>query len=307
MSEETIVDEAPSAYPTPDVKPDRTGARAGTTSWLRRARARGVPAQLLQPSLVLAVLVLVVVVLWALFPGTFAPHDPYARELTDKLAAPSPDHPFGTDNLGRDYLSRFIYGSRTTLVAALLALAIGFTVSVLIGLPAGYLGGVIDEIVGRLIDIFLAVPGLLISLMLVTSIGFGTVNIAVAVGAGSIATFTRVLRAEVLRVRRSDFVTSAVHCGVRWPTVLRRHILPHAIGPMIALAALEFGTALLSISALSFLGFGAPPPTPEWGSLVSDGRAYLAYAWWLTTLPGLAIVLVVVSANRVGTFVERIR
>ncbi|MFC5749286.1 ABC transporter permease [Actinomadura rugatobispora] len=306
MSERTLA-EAPTGQQTADVKPGRTVAREGSASWLRRARARGLLSQLLQPSLVLAVLVLVTVCLWALFPALFSPHDPYARDMTAKLAQPSLDHPFGTDSLGRDLLSRFVHGSRTTLVAALLALAIGFAVSAVIGLLAGYLGGVIDEIVGRLIDIFLAVPGLLISLMLVTGIGFGTVNIAVAVGVGSIATFTRVLRAEVLRVRESDFVTSAVHSGVRWPTVLRRHVLPHAAGPMIALAALEFGTALLSISALSFLGFGAPPPTPEWGSLVSDGRTYLAYAWWLTTLPGLAIVLVVVSANRVSKFVERVR
>ncbi|RBQ19170.1 ABC transporter permease [Spongiactinospora rosea] len=302
MSQGSIA-EAPGESRTPALPPRRTGA----TSWVRRARARGLLTQLLQPSLLLAVVVLAAVFLAAFVPAAFTPHDPYVRDLAERLAAPSPEHPFGTDNLGRDLLARFVYGSRTTLVAATLALAIGFAVSAVIGLLAGYLGGIVDQVVGRLIDIFLAVPGLLIALMLVTSLGFGTTNIAVAVGVGSIATFTRVLRAEVLRVRRSDFVTAAVHCGVRWPTVLRRHVLPHAIGPVIALAALEFGTALLSISALSFLGFGAPPPTPEWGALVADGRTYLAYAWWLTTLPGLAIVLVVVSANRVGKFVEGVR
>ncbi|MEV4154977.1 ABC transporter permease [Nocardia salmonicida] len=290
-----------------DVSPDVITTNSGVGAWLRRARQRGLLAQALQPSLVLAVLILLLVVLWAVVPQMFAGDDPYTRNLANKLAAPSLEHPFGTDSLGRDLFTRFVHGTRTTLFAALIALAIGLGVSSVIGLLAGYLGGAVDEIVGRVIDVFLAVPGLLIALMLVTGLGFGIVNIAVAVGVSSIAMFTRVLRAEVLRVRQSDFVTAAVHSGLRWYTVVRKHVLPHAIGPVVALTALEFGAALLAISALSFLGFGAQPPTPEWGALVSDGRNYLAYAWWLTTLPGLAIVLVVLSANRVSKFVERVR
>ncbi|MFC9876119.1 ABC transporter permease [Nocardia salmonicida] len=290
-----------------DVSPDAITTSSGAVAWLRRARKSGLLAQALQPSLVLAVLILLIVILWAVLPQVFTSGDPYTRDLANKLAAPSLEHPFGTDSLGRDLFTRFVHGTRTTLLAALIALAIGLGVSSVIGLLAGYLGGAVDEVVGRVIDVFLAVPGLLIALMLVTGLGFGIVNIAVAVGVSSIAMFTRVLRAEVLRVRQSDFVTAAVHSGLRWYTVVRKHVLPHAIGPVVALTALEFGAALLAISALSFLGFGAQPPTPEWGALVSDGRNYLAYAWWLTTLPGLAIVLVVLSANRVSKFVERVR
>ncbi len=275
--------------------------------WSRRNLARAVHPRKVQPTLVLSVLVLLVVVLFAAFPSILTAYNPYARDLTNILAEPSFAHPFGTDSLGRDLFTRFVFGTRTTLVAALLALTIGVSVSIAIGLLAGYFRGLVDEIVGRLIDVFLAVPGLLVALMLVTGLGFGIVNIAIAVGVSSIASLTRVLRAEVLRVRTSDFVTAATHSGVRWYRILRRHVLPHALGPVVALSALEFGGALLAISALSFLGFGAQPPTPEWGALVSDGRTYLAYAWWLTTLPGLAVVLVVLATNRISKFVESVR
>lgn len=258
----------------------------------------------LSPSLLLSLLLLTVVVLWALVPSWFTAYDPFASDASAKLLAPSLEHPFGTDALGRDALARFIYGTRTTLLASLLALALAFVVSAVLGLLAGYIGGVVDDVIGRIIDIALAVPGLLVSLMLVTGLGFGTVNIAIAVGVSSIASFTRVMRAEVLRVRQSDFVTSAVFGGVRWWNVLRKHVFPHAVAPVTSLVALEFGAAILSISALSFLGFGAAPPEPEWGALVAGGRDYLSFAWWLTLLPGAAIVVTVLAANRVSRFAE---
>ncbi|MFD6213875.1 ABC transporter permease [Nocardia salmonicida] len=207
-----------------DVSPDAITTSSGAVAWLRRARKSGLLAQALQPSLVLAVLILLIVILWAVLPQVFTSGDPYTRDLANKLAAPSLEHPFGTDSLGRDLFTRFVHGTRTTLLAALIALAIGLGVSSVIGLLAGYLGGAVDEVVGRVIDVFLAVPGLLIALMLVTGLGFGIVNIAVAVGVSSIAMFTRVLRAEVLRVRQSDFVTAAVHSGLRWYTVVRKHV-----------------------------------------------------------------------------------
>lgn len=263
--------------------------------------------EIASPSLVVSVVILVVVLLWALIPAAFTSFDPYSSDAGAKLLAPSWTHPFGTDALGRDVLTRFIYGTKTTLIASLLALLLAFVVSAVLGLLAGYIGGVVDDVIGRIVDIFLAVPGLLVSLMLVTGLGFGTVNIAIAVGVSSIASFTRVMRAEVLRVRQSDFVTAAAYGGVRWYNILRNHVFPHAIGPVISLTALEFGSAILSISALSFLGFGAAAPEPEWGSLVASGRDYLSYAWWLTVLPGLAIVATVLSANRISRFVERVR
>lgn len=261
----------------------------------------------LEPSLIGAVAVLVLVTLWAFLPAVFAPYDPFAIDGALKLAPPSAEHPFGTDALGRDLLSRFIHGTRTTLLAAIVALLLAFVVASVLGLLAGYLGGVVDDVISRVVDVFLAVPGLLISLMLVTGLGFGSLNIAIAVGVSAIAAFTRVMRAEVFRVRSSDFVTAARLSGVPWYTILGRHIFPHAVSPILALTALQFGGAILAISALSFLGFGAQAPEPEWGNIVSGGRNVLAYAWWISVLPGAFIVLVVLATNRVSRYLEKVR
>lgn len=282
------------------------GAGAARPS-LRTTRSRGWRTALTSPTLLVSALGLALIVAWAVQPDWFAAADPYQTNAAHKLQAPSIGSWFGTDSLGRDQFSRLVHGTRTTLTASLLALVIGFGVSSVLGVLAGYLGGWVDEVIGRFVDVFLAVPGLLVSLMIVTALGFGTVNIAIAVGIGSVAAFTRVLRAEVLRVRQSDFVAAARLAGLRWPRILTTHIFPHSVGPIITLLALQFGEALLSISALSFLGFGVQPPEPEWGSLVSDGRTYLSSAWWLALLPGLVIVASVLAANRVSKFVEKVR
>ncbi|MHC9043183.1 ABC transporter permease [Microbacterium saperdae] len=271
---------------------------------VRRRSVRRV--QLTQPTFIASAVLIVAVVVAAFWPSLFTGYDPYATDLANKLAPPSFEHVLGTDNLGRDQYARVVYGTANTLIASLLAVVLGLAVSAVLGILAGYLGGWVDEVVGRFVDIFLAVPGLLVSLMIVTSLGYGTINIAVAVGIGSVAAFTRILRAEVLKVRESDFVTAARLSGLRWWSILTRHIFPHSIGPVVALIALQFGEALLSISALSFLGFGVQPPEPEWGLLVSEGRTYLSSAWWLAILPGIFVVLVVLAANRVSKFIEKV-
>ncbi|GAA1966215.1 ABC transporter permease [Agromyces allii] len=281
-------------------------AVVGTTPARARPRRSARVVQLTQPSFILSALLVVAVVTAAFLPTLFTSLDPYATDLANKLAAPTWQHPLGTDNLGRDQYARVVYGTGNTLIASLLAVVLGLSVSAVLGILAGYLGGWVDEVVGRFVDIFLAVPGLLVSLMIVTTLGYGTINIAIAVGIGSVAAFTRILRAEVLRVRESDFVTAARLSGLRWWSILPRHVFPHSIGPLIALLALQFGEALLAISALSFLGFGVQPPEPEWGLLVSEGRTYLSSAWWLAILPGIVIVLVVLAANRVSKFIEKV-
>jgi len=167
----------------------------------------------------------------------------------------------------------------------------------LLGLVAGTAGRVVDDLLMRGVDVLLAIPSLLLSLSVVAALGFGTVNVAIAVGLASVASIARVMRSEVLRVRGSAYVEAAYSYGARPAGVLLRHVLPNASGPVVALAALELGGAVLAISALSFLGFGEPPPAPEWGALVAGGRDYLRTAWWLTTLPGLTIALSVLSAN----------
>lgn len=284
----------------------RSGLRALTRRSRRSARRRGaLTRELLQPSVLLAVLLLGAVILAAFLPGLFTSQDPYATDVTDKFAGPSAQHLFGTDGLGRDQFARFVHGTSNTLIASLVAVLIGFSVSSVLGVLAGYFRGVLDETVSRFVDVFLAVPGMLISLLIVTALGFGTIEIAIAVGVGSIAGFTRILRAEVLRVREADFVTAATVNGLPWYRTLFRHVLPHALGPIIALIPLQFGEAVLLISSLSFLGFGVQPPEPEWGVIVADGRTYLSTAPWLALIPGVVIALVVLSANRVGKFVER--
>jgi peptide/nickel transport system permease protein len=257
-----------------------------------------------RPGVVLSTLVVVSVVAWAILPGIFTSWDPLVGVPAQRLQGPSLNHLFGTDQLGRDLFARVVYGSSLSLLATLTAVAVALVFGSTLGLVAGFLGGWIDDVVMRVVDVLLAIPGLLLSLALVTALGFGTVNVAIAVGVATAANFARVMRSEVLRVRGGVFVEAARLSGVRWYGVLLRHVLPNATGPVVVMAALEFGTAILAVSALSFLGFGAAPPTPEWGSLVAGGRNHMATAWWLTTLPGLVVAATVLSANRLSRAVE---
>jgi peptide/nickel transport system permease protein len=217
-----------------------------------------------------------------------------------KLTAPDAAHWFGTDQLGRDLYARVVHGTALTLQAAVLAILIGLVGGSLVGLVAGFVGGTVDAVLMRVADVLLAIPSLLLSLTIVTVLGFGTVNVAVAVGVASIATVARIMRSEVVRVRTAAYVEAAAANGNRWWRVLLVHVLPNAAGPVLVLAALEFGTAILAVSSLSFLGYGAQPPQPEWGSLVSTGRDFIATSWWLTTIPGLVIAVTVLAGNRVA-------
>jgi peptide/nickel transport system permease protein len=276
----------------------RTGpARSRDTYSPLRRRAR---FWLTRPGLLLSVLLIAVLLPAAFFPRLLTSRDPLAAAPRDKLLPPGSGHPFGTDQLGRDVFCRVVHGSLLTLQASGLAVLVGLVVGSLTGLLAGYLGGVVDDALMRLTDVLLSIPGLLLSLALVTALGFGTVKVALAVGVTSVSTFTRIMRAEVLKIARSSYVEAAHASGTRWPAILLRHVLPNAAGPVLVYAAIDFGAVILQVSSLSFLGYGAQPPTPEWGSLVSDGRNYLATAWWLTTLPGLVIAATVLAANRIA-------
>ncbi len=255
--------------------------------------------------LILSGLIAALAVGWALFPSVFASGDPLIGVPAEKFRSPDAQHWFGTDNLGRDLYTRMVHGAGLSLTATLAAVGIALVAGSLLGLVSGAAGGFIDSVVMRVVDVLLSIPALLLSLALVTALGFGTRNVAIAVGVSLIANFARVMRSEVLRVRHAAYVEAAHAAGTRWYTVLLRHVLPNSYQPVLALAAVEFGMAVLSISALSFLGYGAKPPTPEWGSLISEGRNYLATAWWLTTLPGLVIVAVVLAAQRLGRAVGR--
>ncbi|WP_336646822.1 ABC transporter permease [Microbacterium sp. USHLN186] len=251
-------------------------------------------------SLLLAVAVVALAVLWAIVPSLFAPADPLTGVPAQKLLPPSAAHWFGTDILGRDLFGRVVHGAVQSLSGALIAVTVGLALGSLIGAVAGAVGGVLDDVLMRIVDVLLAIPGLLLSLSVIILLGFGTVNAALAVGLGSVAAFARLMRAEVVRVRCADYVEAAFGSGGTFVAVLRRHVLPNSLTPVLALAALQFGSAILAIATLGFLGYGAPPPTPEWGLLIAEGRNYVATSWWLTALPGLVVAAVVLSANRIG-------
>jgi peptide/nickel transport system permease protein len=253
-----------------------------------------------RPGLLASILVVVLVVLAAFWPGLFTSQDPLHGVPSQNFQGPSDGHWFGTDELGRDLFSRVVHGAQLSLKATLIAVAVAFVVGGLLGLVAGFVGRWVEDVIMRFVDVLLSIPALFLSLALVTALGYGTVKVAVAVGIASVASFARVMRAEVLRVRQAVFVEASRSCGARWYSVLGRHVLPNAMGPVIVLATLDFGTAILAVSSLSFLGYGAPPPAPEWGTLISDGRNYLSNAWWLTALPGLTIAATVLATNRIA-------
>lgn len=284
--------------------PSRFAGLVGAAWPQGRAGARRIGAGLrdaaLRPGLVLAVAWLVVVVLAGIAPEVFSSTDPLAVDPSVKLHGPSWDHPFGTDSLGRDQYARLVHGAGVSLLSALIATGVGLITGSLLGLLAGFLRGVADLVIMRIADMLLSVPALLLSLALIAALGPGTRNAAIAVGVASIATCARIMRSEVLSIRESRYVDAARSSGARRHRVLLRHVLPNALGPVWALAALEFAAAILAVSSLSFLGYGVQPPTPEWGAMVSDGRDSLSVAWWLTTIPGLAVAATVIAANRLS-------
>ncbi len=253
-----------------------------------------------QVGLALAWAMIALVVLWAVAPGLFTEYSGTEGVAGTQLRAPSAEHLLGTDGLGRDLFARIVYGSVHTLTGAFVAVSVGLIVGTALGLLAGSRGGWTDAVVMRLVDTQLSIPSLLLSLSIIILLGFGILNVAIAVGAVTIARFARVARAEVVRVRRSEYVEAAFGSGGSFLAVLWRHILPNSLTSVIALAALQFGSAILAISTLGFLGYGAPPPTPEWGLLIAEGRNYLSRAWWLTAAPGIVVVLVVLSADRIS-------
>ncbi|ENY2584904.1 ABC transporter permease [Klebsiella aerogenes] len=261
----------------------------------------------LQPGLWLAWVVMTVAVLMAFAPQWFTEFNPLDGIAGAQRLAPQAGHWLGTDQLGRDVWSRIVYGAGHSLSAALAAVAMGLVFGTALGTVAGALGGRVEAVVMRIVDILLAIPSLLLSLTVIILLGFGTLNAAMAVGVAAIASFARLSRAEVVRIRHSDYVEAAYGSGGTFLAVFWRHILPNALSPVLAFATLQFGQAILALSTLSFLGYGTPPPVPEWGLLIAEGRNYLSTAWWLTTFPGIAVIAVVLAANRISQQLNRER
>ena len=285
------------------VSPASAATQVRIPAWARAAtRLRRTPL-----SLAVAWLVIAVLALWALVPGIFTGYSATLGTAGQQLLAPNAAHLLGTDALGRDVYARVVHGAVHSLSGAFLAVAVGLLLGTLLGLVAGSVGGWVEDAIMRSVDVLLSVPSLLLSLSIIIILGFGTLNAAIAVGVASVAGFARLVRSEVVRVRRAEYVEAAFGSGGRFRSVLWRHVLPNSLTSVIAMAALQFGSAILSISTLGFLGYGAPPPTPEWGLLIAEGRNYIATAWWLTTVPGLVVVAVVLSANRISMAIAKDR
>ncbi len=231
--------------------------------------------------------------------------DPYHQSLRDSLLPPgSEGHLLGTDHFGRDVLLRLIDGGRVSLSVGLIAVAISAAVGGLIGLVAGHFGGWTDRLLMRLIDVKLAFPGILLSLVIITVLGTGLEKVMVAVGIGGIPRFARVVRGSVLNAKGELYVEAARSIGASHLRIMFVHLMPQTLGPAITIATFGLATAILSIAALSFLGLGAQPPTAEWGLMLSEARKYLRTAWWLAIFPGVAIMLLVLTVNLLGDAVR---
>jgi peptide/nickel transport system permease protein len=245
--------------------------------------------------------VLLVVALVAAIVPLIVPIDPYQQSLMDSLLPPgSPDHPLGTDHLGRDVLLRLIDGARVSLSVGVIAVLVSAGFGGLLGLVAGFRGGRLDVVLMRLMDVQLAFPGILAALVIVTVLGSGLDKAMLAVGLGGIPRYARLVRGSVLALRHQLFVDAARSLGASDRRIMFAHIAPHTLGPLITLATLGLATAMLATASLSFLGLGAQPPTAEWGLMLADGRKYLRVAWWLCVVPGGAVLLTVLAINLFG-------
>ena len=265
-----------------------------------RKRVPGWQGVAWQPGLWLAWAVIILAVFAAVAPGLLTHYSPIEGIAGAQRLAPQAGHWLGTDQLGRDVYTRIVYGASHSLSAALAAVTMGLVVGTGLGVIAGAFAGRVESFLMRFVDVLLSIPSLLLSLTVIILLGFGTVNAAIAVGVASIASFARLARGEVVRIRHTDYVEAAFGSGGTFLAVLWRHILPNALTAVLAFATLQFGQAILALSTLSFLGYGTPPPVPELGLLIAEGRDYLSTAWWLTTFPGLAVIAVVLATNRIS-------
>ena len=264
---------------------------AGAGFWARFARKRLAVAG--------AGMVLSLVLACAAAPW-LTPHDPHAQDLTMRLAPPSSAHPLGTDSYGRDVLSRMLHGGRISLSVGLVAVGIAVAIGVVLGALAGYFGGWVDQVIMRGVDIVLCIPTLFLILMLVVFLGPSLLNIMVIIGLTSWTELARLVRAEFLTLKSRDYVLAARALGAGDGRIMFRHILPNAMAPIFVSATFGVAGAILLESGLSFLGLGVQPPVPSWGNILTAGKNFITYAWWLTLFPGLAIFVTVLGYNLLG-------
>jgi peptide/nickel transport system permease protein len=285
----------PTAQP---LTPERAAQIAQRGRWLLTLRRH----QSVIPGLV----ILVGMVLAAVFANIISPADPLAGNLEARLLPPfaSADHLLGTDPIGRDVLARLIYGARVSLFVGSVSVLAAFVVGSFLGLLAGYMGGWVDTLLMRLADVQLSFPSFLLAISLMAVLGAGLYNVILALSVNGWVRYARVIRSGVLPLREVDYVAAARVAGGGPLRVMLRHVLPNVLTPVLVLATLALGGNIIAESSLSFLGLGVDPQTPSWGSMLSDGRAYLASSWWVAALPGLAISITVLAVNLVGDWLR---
>jgi len=268
-----------------------SGRSPARNAWRRLRRSR---------SALIGGSILAAIVLSALLAPLISPYDPIKASQRTSLESPGLSHPMGTDRFGRDVLSRVLWGGRLALPVGIVSVLIAAVVGVTLGLIAGYYGGPLDAVIMRFVDLLLAFPGILLALAIVAVLGGSLLNLMIAVGISSIPAYVRITRGTVLSVKEREFVVAARALGIGDGAVILRHILPNVLAPLIVLGTLGVASAIITSSALSFLGLGIKPPTPEWGNLLADGREFLQHAWWVAFFPGLAIMLTVFAINLLG-------
>lgn len=258
-----------------------------------------------RPGTVLALLVVTFVALAALVPGLLTHRSPTAIDLNHTLGAPSWQHLFGTDDAGRDLYTRVVYGARQSLGIGLGATALAMLIAILLGFGGGLAGGWVDAVINRVLEVAFAFPVLLLALLLISIRGPSVGTEIVAVGLGSAPGYARMVRGQVLNVRQSAYIEAAVALGHQRSTVIRRHLFPNAIRPLVAVMTLGVGQSIVWASGLAFLGLGVSPPSSEWGALLDAGRLYITTSWWLEILPGLVIVLVALAVTSLGRTLQK--
>jgi peptide/nickel transport system permease protein len=252
------------------------------------------------PGSMAGLVILTVVIAAALLAPYITRYDPVEIVPSERLQPPSGQYWFGTDGFGRDIYTRIVYGGRISLRVGIISVAIASLLGVTGGMIAGYTGGRLDSLIMRTADIMLAFPGILLALVVIAVLGPSLFNVMVAVGISAAPTYARVARGMVLKVKAEAYVESAVAIGTPSGRIMMRHILPNILGSLVIVATLGVAGAIIAGAALSFLGLGATPPTPEWGLILSEGRGYIRHAWWITTFPGVAIMVTVLSINLLG-------
>ena len=251
-----------------------------------------------------AIVIIVVFLAAGVFAPLLAPFDPYTPELGNRLQPPSSEHWLGTDTLGRDLLSRLIFGARVTLVVVIIALVISAAIGIVVGLVAGYFRGRADTVISRTVDAMLAIPSIFVALALAAARGPGEASVIIAVSIVLWARFARVIRSEVLSLSEQDFVAQAQVTGCSRTRTMFVHILPNVLNSIMVLMSINMGYVIMLEASLSFLGAGIPPPKPSWGAMVSEGQNYIGVAWWVSIMPGIAIALIVLALNVFGDWLR---